>query len=139
MDGYTLDPDELAGLKGILTGASDQLGMKDFSQKASLEGFVTTQDAGSYEGAEENTIELVQKLIQFVYEDYPRVVGGMQTFINDVHAAITDAADNAHITAKVYQEQEDRNRDRLMDAEERERRQDGLKAYAEWQRRHRDR
>ncbi|HET9142708.1 hypothetical protein [Actinophytocola sp.] len=110
MDGYTLDPDELTQLKGILHGASDQLGMKDFSEKATLEGFLTVQDVSPYENVEETVEELIRKLSQFANHDYPQVVDAMQKFINDAHTAIEDAADKAHQTAKDYAEHEDRGR-----------------------------
>jgi hypothetical protein len=113
VDGYTLDPDELTQLKGILRGASDQLGMKDFSQKATLEGFLTVQDVSPYENVEETVEELILKLSKFANQDYPKVVDGMQKFINNAHTAITDAADKAHQTAKDYQENEDRGKGRF--------------------------
>lgn len=113
MDGYTLDPDELRQLKGILNGASDKLGMKDFSQKATLEGFLTVQDVSPYENVEETVDELIRKLSQFANQDYPKVVDGMQSFINKAHTAITDAADKAHQTAKDYEEKEERGRGRF--------------------------
>lgn len=102
MTDYTLDPDELRQLKGILTGASDKLGMKDFSEKGTLEGFLTVQDVSPYETVD----ELIQKLSQFANQDYPKVVGGMQNFINKAHTAILEAADKAHKTATEYEEQE---------------------------------
>jgi hypothetical protein len=110
---YTLDPDELKQLKGILQGASDQLGMKDFSEKATLEGFLTVQDVSPYENVEETVDELIRKLSQFANQDYPKVVDGMQKFINNAHTAIEDAADKAHQTAKEYEDKENQGRNRF--------------------------
>lgn len=111
MGGYTLDQDELRKLKGILNTASDKLDMRDFDQKASLEGFLTTQSVSPYENVEETVDELIQRLSRFANQDYPRVIGAMQSFINRAHTAITDAADKAHDTAKDYEKREEENRD----------------------------
>lgn len=113
MDGYELDPDELRQLKGTLNGASDKLGMKDFSQKASLEGFLTVQDVSPYEDTEKTVDKLVRELTQFVDKDYAKVIQAMQDFINRGHTAITDAADKAHRTAKDYDQNDDQGRHRF--------------------------
>ena len=42
--GYQLDPAELEELKKTLRSASDELGMKDFTAKATLDGALTIQD-----------------------------------------------------------------------------------------------
>lgn len=114
MTDYTLDPDELRQLKGILTGASDKLGMKDFSEKATLEGFLTVQDVSPYENVEETVDELIQKLSQFANQDYPKVVQGMHNFIDKAHTAIIDAADKAHKTAVEYEEKEEQGQNRFQ-------------------------
>lgn len=105
--GYGLDPAELEDLKKTLGLASDKLGMKDFTEKGTLEGALTVQDVSPYENVEETVSELINKLSKFCNETYPNVMNEMQKFINRTHNAITTSADNVHASLKVYNEQED--------------------------------
>jgi hypothetical protein len=106
VDGYTLDPAQLTELKKTLNSASDKLGMKDFKDKATLEGALTVQDVSPYENTEETVSELIRKLSKFCNTDYPNVVNGMQDFINRTHTAITSSADAVAASQKLYTEQE---------------------------------
>ena len=116
-DGYALDPDELEKVKGTLRQASDKLDMRDFTERASLEGALTTQDVSPYENVEETVEETILKLTKFVDQDYPAVVQSMQDFINRVHSAIETGVDNVHRSLTTYNEQEQEAGDRFRGLE----------------------
>lgn len=105
--GYQLDPAELEELKKTLRSASDELGMNDFAEKATLVGALTVQDVSPYENVEETVSELINKLSEFCMETYPNVMNEMQEFINRAHSAITTSADNVHANLMAYNERED--------------------------------
>lgn len=112
-DGYSLEPEELEKLKGTLKQASEELGMKDFTEKASLEGGLTVQSVSPYENVEETVEETILELTNFVDLDYPGVVKSMQNFINRVHSAIDIGVDNVHKTLTTYNESEQDAADRF--------------------------
>lgn len=101
--GFQVEPDELRELKKTLNKASDELGMTDFKDKASLEGYLTTQDVSPYENVEETVEELVLKLTDFVDRKYPPVVNGMHDFITRCHVTITTMADGVSESGKDYE------------------------------------
>lgn len=100
--GFGLDPDELRELDKTLKSASDELGMTDFESKASLEGFLTTQQVSQYENVEETVDESVRKLTEFVDEKYPKAVAAMQDFITRLHVTITTTAEGVAEAGKDY-------------------------------------
>ena len=106
--GYQLDLAELKELKKALRSASDELGMKDFTAKATLDGALTIQDVSPYENVEETVSELINKLSNFCIETYPNVVNEIQEFINRTHSVITTSADNVHANLEAYNEQENK-------------------------------
>ncbi|MCA1605310.1 MAG: hypothetical protein LC775_07540, partial [Acidobacteria bacterium] len=115
-DGYQLEPAELEELKKTLRSASDELGMKDFTEKATLDGALTVQDLSPYENVEETVGELINKLSEFCTETYPNVMSEIQEFINRTHNAITTSANNVHANLKAYNEQEDEGSRIVRDA-----------------------
>ncbi|SFQ22366.1 hypothetical protein SAMN05421810_105240 [Amycolatopsis arida] len=105
--GYGVEPEELDQLKKTLNEASDALNMTDFPQRASLEGFLTTQDVSRYEQVEETVEEIVLKLTEFVDRKYPSVVDAMNNFIARAHVTITTTADGVARAGSEYQITED--------------------------------
>lgn len=101
--GYGVDPAELAELKKILNGASDKLGLTDFKDKATLEGFLTTQEVSQYENVEETVEELVLKLTEFCDKKYPPVVDAMSGFITRAHVTITTMAEGVSKAGATYE------------------------------------
>ncbi|NIJ10077.1 putative transcriptional regulator [Saccharomonospora amisosensis] len=105
--GYGVEPDELKKLEGILGDASDALDMVDFPQRASLEGFLTTQEVSRYENVEETVEETVLALTEFVDKRYPAVVDAMHDFIARAHVTITTTAEGVAKAGADYQITED--------------------------------
>lgn len=101
--GYGVEPEELEQLKKTLNDASDALDMTDFSQQASLEGFLTTQEVSQYENVQETVEEIVLKLTEFVDRKYPAVVDAMHEFIARAHVTITTTADGVARAGADYQ------------------------------------
>ncbi|OLZ52105.1 hypothetical protein [Amycolatopsis keratiniphila] len=106
-NGYGLDPDEIPRLKKILEGASDALGMNDFEQRATLEGFLTVQSVSAYENVEETVEEKVLKLSEFCNTKYPGVVSAMEKFIARAHVTIIGTAEGVSKAGEKYQATED--------------------------------
>jgi hypothetical protein len=69
--GYGLDPDEIPRLTTLLETAGDELGMNDFQQKATLEGFLTVEEVAAYGNVEETVEEKVLKLTEFCNNSTP--------------------------------------------------------------------
>lgn len=105
--GYGLDADEIPRLKKILEGASDALGMNDFEQRATLEGFLTVQEVSAYENVEETVEEKVLKLTEFCNNKYPAVTAAMQKFIARAHVTIIGTAEGVAKSGERYQATED--------------------------------
>ncbi|WP_433471221.1 hypothetical protein [Saccharomonospora azurea] len=106
-DGYGLDPDEISRLDNILHTAGDELGLTDFEERASLEGFLTTQSVSQYENVEETVEETVLELTRFVDQKYPQVVKAMQEFVHRTHATIENTAEGVAKAGVEYQVTED--------------------------------
>ncbi|MEQ0564890.1 hypothetical protein ABJI51_37920 [Amycolatopsis sp. NEAU-NG30] len=106
-DGYGLDPDEIPKLKKLLEGASDDLGMNDFRQRATLEGFLTVEEVANYGNVEENVEEKVLKLTEFCNDRYPGVVDAMAKFIARAHVTIIGTAEGVAKAGEKYQATEE--------------------------------
>ncbi|MBB4684044.1 hypothetical protein [Amycolatopsis jiangsuensis] len=105
--GYGLEPDEIPKLKKLLEGASDDLGMNDFRQRATLEGFLTVEEVAAYGNVEETVEEKVRKLSEFCNDKYPGVVDAMDTFIARAHVTIIGTAEGVAKAGEKYQATED--------------------------------
>lgn len=106
-DGYGLEADEIPRLKAVLEDASDALGMNDFEQKATLEGFLTVQEVSAYENVEETVEEKVLKLTEFCNDKYPGVISAMEQFIARAHVTIIGTAEGVAKAGTKYQATEE--------------------------------
>ncbi|MDV6011672.1 hypothetical protein [Haloechinothrix sp. LS1_15] len=114
--GHGVDADELRALKSTLDDASDSLGMKNFAEEASLEGFLTTQSGVSpYENVDETVEETVLALTEFVDQNYPAAVDAMHDFIVRTHVTITNLADGVAQAGEDYEITEDQITEWLED------------------------
>jgi hypothetical protein len=96
--GSTLDPAEFNNLKARLQDASDALGLRDFTAKASLEGSMTVQSVSPHEDVEQTVDEELMALTHFVDRDYAATTRAVQDFINRTHTTIETAIDAVHQT-----------------------------------------
>ncbi|WP_019809128.1 hypothetical protein [Saccharomonospora halophila] len=92
-DGYGLDQSEIETLDRYLQKASTALGMENFREQASVEGFLTTEAVSQYQNVEETVEETVVALTKFIDIHYANVVEATQNFINRAHATITTTAE----------------------------------------------
>lgn len=105
--GYTLDPAEFRKLKAMLKDASDALGLRDFAEKASLEGSMTVQSVSPHEDVEQTVGGVVMALTHFVDRDYAATTRATQEFINRAHTTIETAVDAVHKTLMEHVKSED--------------------------------
>jgi hypothetical protein len=118
MDGFGLDADEIDQLEKTLKGASDALGMNDFENRATLEGFLTVQSISAYENVEETVEEKILELSKFCNEKYPGVIDAMERFIAATHVTIEGTADGVAAAGESYRAREDQVQkwmDEMMD------------------------
>lgn len=105
--GYGLDADEVKDLQKVLNKASDELGMRKFPEKASLEEALTTQQVSPHENIEKTVEQVVLDLTKFVDTTYPRVVDAMDDFITKAHVTITTMGEGVAETGKTYEVNEE--------------------------------
>jgi hypothetical protein len=91
----------------LLEAASDDLGMNDFRQQATLEGFLTVEEVAAYGNVKETVEEKVVKLTEFCNNKYPGVVSAMDTFIARAHVTIVGTAEGVAKAGKKYVATED--------------------------------
>lgn len=101
--GYGLDPDEIPKLKKLLEAASDDLGMNDFRQRATLEGFLTVEEVATYGNVEDTVEEKVLKLTEFCNTKYPGVIDAMDTFLARTHVTIIGTAEGVAKAGEKYE------------------------------------
>ncbi|EHR60366.1 hypothetical protein [Saccharomonospora cyanea] len=92
-DEYGLDRDGIERLDDILHQVGNELGLPGFDQRATLEGFLTTQSVSRYENVEKPVEETALELTRSANEKYPRGVEAVQQFAHHAHVTIGNTAE----------------------------------------------